>query len=182
MAYEYFGTSKPLTVDTLTDEKFAKFVGETEAGVPHFEASTGTFMTDMIRFGPSKYDIAVVYESLAISELEHAQGRWGSMHIYYPSITVWSDHPIVMLDTAPQPQKDAAAKLIAYLRDPKTQATALRFGFRPADPSVSFDAGGDNPFKKPEFGLALELPPVAPAPDGAVVHHLMMLWSRVVKR
>ena len=30
-----------------------------------FETSTGTFMTEMVLYGPSKYDIAVVYEVLA---------------------------------------------------------------------------------------------------------------------
>ena len=181
MGYEHFGATRPLAVEQLLDPEFQAFVGTIEAGVPQFEASTGTFMTDMIRFGPSKYDIAVVYESLAIAELQHAQGRWGSLHIYYPSITVWSDHPIVLFDAAPAPQKAAAAKLIAFLRDAKTQASALRFGFRPADPSVSFDAGGDNPFEKPQYGLALELPPVAPQPDGATVKNLMMMWARLKK-
>ena len=86
-----------------------------------------------------------------------------------------------MLANAPKAQQEAGKKLIDYLRSSKTQASALRFGFRPADPSVSFDAVGDNPFKKAQYGLALELPPVAPAPDGAVVRNLMMLWSRVKK-
>jgi predicted outer membrane repeat protein len=31
-------------------------------------------MDDMIRFGPSKYDVAVVYESLAISNSRTARG------------------------------------------------------------------------------------------------------------
>ena len=182
MAYETFGANHPLTVEQLMEPRFQRLVAETEGGVPHFEASTGTFMTDMVRFGPSKYDIAVVYESLAISELEHAQGRWGSLHIYYPDVTVWSDHPIVTLASATPEQKAAAARLVSFLRDPRTQATALRFGFRPADPSVSFSTGGDNPFTRAQFGLALELPPAAPQPDGAVVHNLMMLWSRVARR
>jgi hypothetical protein len=182
MAYEYFGGNKPLAVEQLLDPKFQAFVTAIEGSVPHFEASTGTFMTDMVRFGPSKYDIAVVYESLAISELAHAQGRWGSLHIYYPSVTVWSDHPIALLASAPAEQQAAAQKLIAYLKSTKVQTSALRFGFRPADPSVSFDAGGDNPFKKAQYGLTLELPPIAPVPDGAVVRNLMMLWSRVVKK
>lgn len=65
-----------------------KFVKGVEKGVAKFESSTGTFMTDMVRFGPSKYDVAVAYESLAISELADAAGRWGKLKVYYPATTV----------------------------------------------------------------------------------------------
>ena len=82
----------------------------------------------------SKYDIAVVYESLAVAQLDNAQGRWGSLHIYYPPVTIWSDHPVVLLDApwVTAEQKIAGARLIAFLRSTPVQATALRFGFRPA--------------------------------------------------
>jgi hypothetical protein len=64
------------------------------------------------------------------------------------------------------------------------QGWALRFGFRPADPSVPLKTNDElNPFKKSAaYGLSLELPPAANAPDGAVVRQLLMMWSRVVKR
>ena len=185
MAMEYFHTTTDLTIEQMLDPKFQEFVKEIEAGVPHFESSTGTFMTEMIRFGPSKYDIALVYESLAVSELENAQGRWGSLHIYYPPTTIWSDHPVVLLKGpwVTAPQKAAAEKLIAFLRSVPVQSTALRFGFRPADPSVPMKSNeGNNPFvKMAQFGLALELPPAARPPDGPVLRNLMMMWSRVVK-
>jgi Bacterial extracellular solute-binding protein len=186
MAMEFFNTTTDLTIEQMLDPKFQDFVKEIEAGVPHFESSTGTFMTEMIRFGPSKYDIALVYESLAVSQLENAQGRWGSLHIYYPETTIWSDHPVVMLKGpwVTPAQKAAGEKLIAFLRSVPVQSTALRFGFRPADPSVPMKTNdGNNPFiKMAQFGLALELPPAARPPDGPVLRNLMMMWSRVVKQ
>ena len=184
MALEHFGT-QTLTVEQLLDPKFQQFVKEIELAVPKFEASTGTFMTDMIRFGPSKYDIAVVYESLAVSQLENAQGRWGSLHIYYPPVTIWSDHPVMILggDWVTPQQRAAAETLVAFLRSTRVQSTALRFGFRPADPSVPMKStDGANPFSKmAQYGLSLELPPAAQPADGAVVRNLVMMWSRVVK-
>jgi hypothetical protein len=62
------------------------------------------------RFGPSKFDIAWVYENLAIEHLENAQGRWGNLKVYYPSTTIWSDHPVALLQTSwvTDPQKKAA--------------------------------------------------------------------------
>jgi hypothetical protein len=185
MAYEYFHTTSGLTVEQLLDPKFQDFVKDIERGVPHFESSTGTFMTDMIRFGPSKYDIAVVYESLAVSQLENAQGRWGSLHIYYPPVTIWSDHPVMLLagPWVTAEQKAAATRLIAFLRSTPIQATALRFGFRPADTSVPMKtADANNPFtKSAQYGLSLELPPAAQPPDGPVIRNMLMMWSRVVK-
>ena len=185
MAYEFFHTTSGLTVEQMLDPKFQDFVKDIERGVQRFESSTGTFMTDMIRFGPSKYDIAVVYESLAVSQLENAQGRWGSLHIYYPPVTIWSDHPVVLL-AAPwvtAAQTKAGAQLIAYLRSPQVQATALRFGFRPADTSVPIKtADGANPFtRSAPYGVSLELPPAAQPPDGTVIRNMRMMWSRVVK-
>jgi hypothetical protein len=185
MAYEYFHTTSGLTVEQLLDPKFQDFVKDIERGVPHFESSTGTFMTDMIRFGPSKYDIAVVYESLAVSQLENAQGRWGSLHIYYPPVTIWSDHPIALLDApwVTPAQARAGAQLIGFLRSVPIQTSALRFGFRPADTSVPVKApDGSSPFARAApYGLSLELPPAAQPPDGTVIRNMLMMWSRVIK-
>ena len=108
-------------------------------------------MTDMVRFGPSKYDIAVVYENLAVSRLENAQGRWGSLKIYYPAITLWSDHPIALLDAewVTAAQKVAARRLIAFLRSRPQQQRALAFGFRPADPAVPIRTADAEPVHPP---------------------------------
>lgn len=186
MSLEYYNKSSGLTVEELLDEKYQQWIKEIERSVSRFEASTGTFMTDMIRFGPSKYDIAVVYESLAVSQLENAQGRWGNLRLYYPPTTLWSDHPIMLLDTdALTPaQRAAGQKLIDYLRSVPVQSTALRFGFRPADPNVPMKTTeGPNPFAKlAQYGLSLELPAAAPAPDGAVVRNLLTMWSRVMAK
>lgn len=186
MSLEYYDKTSGLTVEDLLDEKYQRWVKDIERSVAKFEASTGTFMTDMIRFGPSKYDIAVVYESLAVSQLENAQGRWGNLHLYYPPVTLWSDHPIMLLETdALSPaQRAAGQKLIDYLRSVSVQSTALRFGFRPADPNVPMKVvEGPNPFAKlSQYGLSLELPAAATAPDGAVVRNLLTMWSRVMAK
>src|SRR5262249_26520078 len=146
----------------------------------------GTFMVDMLRFGPSKYDIALVYESLAVSQLENAKGRWDTLHIYYPSVTMWSDHPVAILDApwVTPAQRAAAEKVVAYLRSKPVQATALRFGFRPADPAVPIKTGdSSNPFTNmAQYGLAFELPPAVQPAEGVVVRQLLMMWSRIGKR
>lgn len=183
MSLEFYG--KPsVDIGDLLKPDYQTFVKETEKGVSKFESSTGTFMTEMVRFGPSKYDVAVVYENLAVSEIEHAQGRWGNLRVYYPQTTLWSDHPaaIVQGDWVTAAQKSAARTWLAHLRSRAVQERALSFGFRPGDPSVPVKTGdAQNPYTRlAQYGIQVDIPPVAKAPDGAVVRNLMTMWSRIV--
>jgi hypothetical protein len=181
---EFFGHGKPVGVQQLLDPDYQSFLSGLERGVTKFEPSTGTFMVDMVRFGPSKYDLAVVYESLAISQIANAQGRWGNLRVYYPALTIWSDNPAAVLDArwVSDAQRAAGRALLAYLLSRPVQERALGFGFRPASPDVPIKTTtGDNPLVTlARYGLRADLPPVAPTPDDAVVRNLMMLWSRQV--
>jgi hypothetical protein len=183
MSLEYFGRPTIGVADLLKPD-YQQFIKETEKGVTKFESSTGTFMTDMVRFGPSRYDLAVVYESLAISQLENAQGRWGNLRVYYPSTTLWSDHPaaIVRGDWVTDEQRTAARLWLAYLRSRPVQEKALAFGFRPGDPSVPVrSADASNPWTRlGSFGIQVDITTAAKAPDGPVVRNLLTMWSRVV--
>jgi ABC-type glycerol-3-phosphate transport system substrate-binding protein len=185
IALEYFGrtTGSELKVEDILKPDFQKFLRELESGVTRFENSTGTFMTDMVRFGPSKYDIAVVYESSAISQLANAQGRWGNLRVYYPKLTLWSDHPIALLNApwVTDAQRAAARQLSAFLRSKPVQERALHFGFRPAETSVPLKtADPDNPFTRlAEFGVLASVPSVAEPPDAAVIRNLLALWTRI---
>lgn len=182
--FEYYNKRTGLTVGDLLDPKYQEWIKELEKGVTRFERSTGTFMKEMVRYGPSKYDIAVVYESLAISQLANAQERWGDLKVYYPPLTFWSDHPAAVLqgEWVTPKQKEAARKWLAYLRSRPMQERALSFGFRPADPSVPIKTeDGMNPFTRLEgHGILVDVPPVAEVPEGPVVRTLLTMWTRVV--
>lgn len=184
MSLEFTGKSK-LDVEDLLKPDYQDFIKGIEKGVTKFEPSTGTFMTDMVRFGPSKYDIAVVYESIAISQLANAEGRWGKLRVYYPATTVWSDHPIGVLkgDWVTPAQAQAARTYVAFLRSRDQQKRALTYGFRPADTSVPImSAEGQNPFTAlAAQGVTVDVPPAAEPPPGPVVRNLMMMWQRVVQ-
>ncbi|QSQ23774.1 substrate-binding domain-containing protein [Pyxidicoccus parkwayensis] len=181
---EYYNKRSGLTVGDLLDPKYQEWMKELEKGVSRFETSTGTFMTDMVRFGPSKYDIAVVYENLAISQIANAQGRWGDLKVYYPALTLWSDHPAAVLqgDWVTPKQKAAALEWLRYLRSRPVQERALAFGFRPADPAVPLKTQDvNNPFTRlASHGIQVDVPPVAEVPEGPVVRNLLTMWSRVV--
>lgn len=184
MTFDFFGRSSGLEIADVLKPEYQQFVKEVEKGVTRFEASTGTFMNEMVLFGPSKYDVAVVYENLAISQLENAQGRWGDLKVYYPAITLWSDHPVALLQApwVTDPQKEAARKLVEHLRSRPVQEQALAHGFRPADPAVPLKSGdARNPFTRlAQYGVRVDIPPVAQPPNGGVVRALMTMWSRTV--
>jgi len=184
IAFEYYGKRTGIQVADLLKPDFQEFVKSIERGVTKFETSTGIFMTDMIRFGPSKYDIAWVYESLAISQLENAQGRWGDLKVYYPAVTMWSDHPcgVVAGDWVTEPQRKAARLLLAFLRAKPQQELALAYGFRPADPSVPVKTTDPkNPFVRlAPYGISVDVPPAGDIPDVNVIRNVLMMWARVV--
>lgn len=181
---EYYHKRSGLTVGDLLDPKYQEWIRQLEKGVSKFEASSGTFMTDMVRFGPSRYDIAVVYENLAISQIANAQERWGALKVYYPPLTLWSDHPAAVLQAewVTEAQKEAARKWVKFLRSRPMQEQALKFGFRPADPSVPIKTADPvNPFTRlADHGILVEVPPVAEVPQGPVVRNLLAMWTRVV--
>ena len=183
MTIEHHGAKRPLAVSDLLAPDLQGFLKDIETGVTRFESSTGTFMTDMVRFGPCKYDIAVVYESLAIAQIENAQGRWGSLRVYYPSPTLWSDHPVALVRARPMgpAERDAALAWIRFLRSRPAQERALAHGFRPADPAVPLrTTDAKNPFQRLQpYGLKVEIPPAVNAPEGPVVRNLLTLWTRL---
>jgi ABC-type Fe3+ transport system substrate-binding protein len=184
MTLEFHNKRSGLQVADVLDAKYQGWVKEVERGVSRFESSTGVFMTDMVRFGPSKYDVSVVYESLAISQIENAQGRWGNLKVYYPQFTVWSDHPAALLqgDWVTEPQRKAARAFLAYLHSRPVQERALSYGFRPADPAVPVKtADAQNPFTRlAQYGIQIDIPTAIDPPDGPVIRNLITMWSRVV--
>lgn len=186
VAYEFQKKRSGLEVKDVLDEKFQTFLKELEKGVPKFGDSTGSFMEEMVLYGPSKYDVVVTYENLAIQHIPNAQGRWGNLRVFYPPQTMWSSHPVALLkgDWVSADQRAAAQKLIAYLRDKPEQQRALALGFRPANPEVPvLSTDGTGPFKNAEaFGVRVDLGSVVEPPAGPVIRNLMELWSRQIGR
>jgi ABC-type sulfate transport system substrate-binding protein len=186
MAYEFQNKRSGLEVKDVLDEKFQTFLKTIEKGVPKFGTSTGTFMEEMVLYGPSKYDVVVTYENLAIQHIGNAQGRWGNLRVFYPPQTMWSSHPVAVLngDWVTAEQRVAARKLIEFLRAKPEQQRALALGFRPANPEVPvLSTDGASPFQSAAaFGVRADLGSVVEPPPGPVIRNLMELWSRQVGR
>lgn len=161
MASDFHQKSADLEEADILDPGFQAFVASIERGVPKLGRSTGSFMKDMILYGPSKYDVVVSYESLAIEQIPRARARWGNLNVYYPKQTLISSHPFVILDAewVSEAQRDAARRLRAYLRSPEAQERALRYGLRPADPAIPVVSDDpENPFSQAaDYGVRAQL-------------------------
>ncbi len=184
MAYAFHGKHAGLSAADVLDERFQKWLKETESAVSKFGASSGTYMRDMVLYGPSKYDLVWNYESVAIGEMAAAQGRWGNLAIYYPTPTLWSNHPFVVpkADWVSPEQRAAARTLREFLLSPAIQARALEAGFRPANPDVRIvTSDPENPWNRLKpYGIRLDVPAAADPPSGEVARLLLETWRRVV--
>lgn len=185
LTYSYHGKTSGLTsADVLSNAGYQKWLGEFEGAISEFGESTGTYMRDMIAYGPSRYDVIAVYEATAIEQIDNAIGRYGELHVYYPPETVVSDHPFCVLQANwVTPEKARAARMfLDYLTSRPAQALGLKAGFRPVDPGLTLD-GSDSPFQVfAANGFKTDLPPAVSVPDGNTLNTLLDFWARSIAR
>jgi hypothetical protein len=186
MTYGYYNKTEELSAEEiLSNQEFQQWLEEFEASISEFGASTGTYMKDIVAYGPSKYDIVAVYEATAIENIDNALGRYGELRIYYPPATIMSDHPFCILDATwvNDEKKQAAQMFMAYLEDTPAQELALvSYGFRPVDQSIELDMLG-SPFNQYlQNGLKINLPVEVQLPSGSVLDTLLTFWIRNIQR
>jgi ABC-type Fe3+ transport system substrate-binding protein len=184
MAYEFHQKSSGLTTADIQNPHFQAWFTELESSITEFGDSTGTYMRDIIAYGPSKYDMVAVYESVAIEQAENAIGRYGELYIYYPPRTLMSDHPYCILNAgwvSPQ-EREAAQLFLSYLLSEPAQTSAIYdFGFRSVDPSIALDLQ-DSPFLTlATNGIRItNLPEEVEVPQGQVLDALLDYWARQI--
>jgi hypothetical protein len=180
-AYGYHEKTTGLTNEDILDSDFQAWLDEVQEAVLEFPDSTGTLMENVVRFGPSKYDFIVVYENLAIGNIETAEGRWGPISVYYPPANILSDHPYAILNAewVSDDQREAAAQFRDFLLSEEIQEVALNdYGFRPANTSVAFDSP-DSPFTRFEsYGVQADIAQSVEVPPASVLNELISLWDR----
>jgi hypothetical protein len=183
MTYNYFGKTSGLTAsDILSDADFRAWLVSFEGTISDFGDSTGTYMQEIVAYGPSLYDFVSVYEATAIEQAPNAVGRYGELWVYYPPATSVSDHPFCVLQAEwVTPENAEAAQIfLDYLTGPEAQALALEHGFRPVDDSIPLDQPGSPFIEYQENGLRLDLPPEVEVPPGNVLNTLLEFWGRNV--
>jgi len=183
MAHDYH-QARTLGMAQVMDAGFQTWLTTFEKGVAGLSGSTGTQMKEMVLKGPSAFDGLCVYESVAIDYLRNAQGRWGDLHITYPSPNAWSDNPAYLIDApwSSTEQRAAAGRFIDFLLSPTSQRKALEHGFRPGDPAVPIKEPGSPFIELAKYGLRIDLPQVVETPSGEVISNLLAGWQRAVGR
>lgn len=185
MTYNYFGTTEGLTSgDILSDEAYQSWLITFEDTISQFGDSTGTYMEEIVAYGPSLYDFVSVYEATAIEEIENAVGRYGELRVYYPPATSVSDHPFCVLqaDWVTPENAEAAQIFLDYLTSREAQALALDHGFRPVDNGIPLDQPGSPFLQYADNGIKLDIPPEVEVPPGNVLNTLLEFWARNVER
>lgn len=184
MTYGYFGKTSDLTANDLFNPAYQQWFLAMENTVSAFGDSTGTYMEDIVKFGPSTYDMVAVYEATMIEQAENASGRYGELRVYYPPATLISDHPFCVLegDWVTEAQAAAAHLFIDYLQSETAQETALlRYGFRPTNAVVALDQPGSPFTRYAANGIQITLPPQVAIPSGDVLDTLLDFWSRNIR-
>jgi serine/threonine protein kinase len=179
MACELNG-GKPVTPADLTQPDFQARLGIIERGLAGMSNSTGNLMKDMVTRGPSAFDAVFVYESLAIDYLKAARGRWGDLHVTYPTRNLWSENPYYILDVpwSSNQQRKAAETFLTFLLDEPMQKQALAHGFRPANINVPIRDRADSPFVLyKESGLNLDVGAMCDLPSQGIVDDVLRVWS-----
>lgn len=179
ITYDYFNKMAGLSTADIIADDYGQWFGEL-GKFTTIGDSTGTFMQEIVAFGPSKYDMVAVYEATAIEQVDNAAGRYGALHIYYPPATVLSDHPFCTLhaDWVTSDKADAAQQFVDYLLTQPVQAKALELGFRPANPTITLDSP-NSPFTRyAANGLKIDLPAEVELPSGEVLNTLINFWNR----
>jgi hypothetical protein len=185
MTYNYFDKTSGLTSKGVLDPGYQEWYVDFGRNVAKFGDSTGTFMQEIVAYGPSLYDLVAVYESTAIEQAENAVGRYGELQVYYPPATHMSDHPFCVLQAewVTPLEARAAQMFVDFLTGSQMQELALlQHGFRPVDRDIPLDQPG-SPFQRyAANGLRIDLPPEVETPLGSVLNTLLDFWTRNVER
>ena len=176
-SYAGAGKTRGLTAEDLAGPAVSSLLDRVESSIVHYGKSTSFLSEKMFERGPGYVSAAVLYENVVVDSYLHPRsGQSMPVVAIYPTEgTFWSDHPWSVLD-APwvgDEQKQAAAKLLEFLKARPQQEAAMAAGFRPADPAIPMaapldEAHGMDP-KEPQTLLEV--------PDGATLSGVIAAWQ-----
>jgi ABC-type Fe3+ transport system substrate-binding protein len=179
MAYDYADVSRKLKAKHIMDEGFLTWMEETQDAMSTNETSTGKLMDTMLRYGPSKLNAIIVYENLALSNLDTAKGRWGEIKVIYPSRSVWNDNPYYILDVnwSSNQHKNAAKLFQDFLLSKAAQIEARdKYLFRPANIDVPI-LGDGSMFDALKDQIQIDVATIT-RPKAEILQQLIQIWER----
>ena len=194
IAEYYAATNKTrdLSVEDLAHPEVDAFARAVEASVVHYGDITLTFMNNLYkndqRGAGLTYASAVAVEEKSVIDYNAGnpdgitdpgevprKPRVPLVAIYPKEGTLFSDNPIIVLDSpwVTEKQKAAARVFEKYLQEPANQARVLTYGFRPGNAAVAVGA----PIEKAN-GVDPDQPQnVLGVPAPAVLAKVLDLWA-----
>lgn len=187
--YDRYGKTRGLTPEFITSSGYQSWIRPLWLSiVGSYDRTSADLMQNMLRYGPSTYDVILVYENLVAAYMKNASGRWGDdLRVFYPHLNLWNDHPycVLLAEWSSADEKDAALEFQKYLLSEQIQSEALRYGFRPANvdvPVVNEDP--ENPFNKYQAqGLAIQIPRInlVETPSADVIQAMQKLFKQTTR-
>lgn len=172
---------KPPENLTVADvQKYQEQIRQIQEKVTRYGKSTGTLAQSMVENGVFWASVGSVYESLVISANSQAQTGQTQYQAIYPKST-FSSNIRAILPNAPwvsQEEREAAEKIIEFMRNPETQQIAVNLGLRPGIPGVALS----NKFS-PQFGVNPN--PTYESyrpPQPEVVEAMLKSWQEYAKK
>lgn len=150
--YAGAGLTRGLTVEAATDQKTLDYVQAVEGTVRFYGEGEEVIIERLAEEGRSFLDAFVAQERIVID--------WNSRNpdnqlvaIYPAEGTLWTDHPLALLELGTQPhelavtdnQRMAYQAFADFLLSTNSQNRFLELGYRPADLTLELDAPG-SPF------------------------------------
>ncbi|MGF1527535.1 MAG: hypothetical protein ACFCBW_12185, partial [Candidatus Competibacterales bacterium] len=180
MGYDFHNARRNLKADQVMDQEFLAWLEELHGYLDAEVSSTGTLMREFLRFGPSQLNGVMVYENLALANLDTAKGRWGELAVVYPTQSVWNDNPYYILDvpwSSPDHHQAARAFQAFLLSDVAQRQARDEYLFRPANLEVPILESG-SAFNQLQDTVQVDVPAIR-RPRGDVLELLINVWRRL---
>lgn len=166
---------------TVADvKKYQEQVRQIESKIARYGISTTSLGKSMIKNGPYWASVGSLYESVVIRANSQLQPGQTPYKAIYPKAT-YSSNIRAILPRSPwisAAEKEAAEKIIEFMRQPESQKIAISQGLRPGIPGVALG----NKFS-PQFGVQTN--PIYEsyrAPNPEVVAAMIESWSEFAKK
>ena len=174
-AYAASGKSGNLTLTDLRNPKVVEFLSAIEKAVPYHGSSTGFYGRLMFVADPYHVSAAALYENMVVESYSESGLPHPIVAVYPKEGTLWSDHPIAIVDRDwVTPERRQAAKIyIDYLLARQQQQKAVAYGFRPAVAGIPMGSPLDaaHGVDPNEPTTSLEIPSMP------VIEGVLQLWE-----
>lgn len=168
--------SENLTMTELMDPDNQKWLTHFESSAIMYGKSTGFLARYMKGEGPSSLNIAFLYENL-IRDISNKAEAGKIIAIYPEEGTLYSDHPFCILngDWITPEQRLIAEEFLTFLNQKETIISAMEYGFRLINSSISLDP---EIFNYENYGISynISVPELKTPDDGRTLLKIPDMW------